>query len=319
VIEVTNLSKTYGDKLAVDSLSFSVRPGVVTGFLGPNGAGKSTTMRMIMGLDRPTSGEVRINGHRYAQLKAPLQEIGALLEAKAVHPGRSAYHHLLAFAASNGIGKDRVTEVVEMVGLADVARKRAGGFSLGMGQRLGIASALLGDPRVVMLDEPVNGLDPDGVLWIRHLLTKLAAEGRTVFVSSHLMSEMALIAEDLIVVGRGRLLSAGPLADFVAQASTGTVRVRAPHAGLLRDVLLGDGVVVTSSEPGLLEVTGLEPDEIGERAFAAGLVLHELSPKEASLEEAFMELTHGSVEYHATSTPFETPAGELVTTGRTNR
>ena len=315
MIEATNLSKRYGDKLAVDSLSFTVRPGVVTGFLGPNGAGKSTTMRMIMGLDRPTAGEVRINGRPYAQLRAPLQEIGALLEAKAVHPGRSAYHHLLALAASNGIGKRRVTEVVEMVGLADVARKRAGGFSLGMGQRLGIASALLGDPRVVMLDEPVNGLDPDGVLWIRHLLTNLAAQGRTVFVSSHLMSEMALIAEDLIVVGRGRLLSAGPLAEFVAQASTGTVRVRAPHAGRLRDVLLADGVTVTSSEPGLLEVTGLEPDEIGERAFAAGLVLHELSPKEASLEEAFMELTHGAVEYHAT----DTPAPELVGTGRTNR
>jgi ABC-2 type transport system ATP-binding protein len=322
VIEATNLSKRYGDKLAVDSLSFTVRPGVVTGFLGPNGAGKSTTMRMIMGLDRPTSGEVRINGRPYAQLTAPLQEIGALLEAKAVHPGRSAYHHLLALAASNGIGKKRVAEVVEMVGLSDVARKRAGGFSLGMGQRLGIASALLGDPRVVMLDEPVNGLDPEGVLWIRHLLTNLAAEGRTVFVSSHLMSEMALVAEDLIVVGRGRLLSAGPLTDFVAQASTGTVRVRTPHAGLLRDILLEDGVTVTSSEPGLLEVTGLEPDEIGERAFAAGLVLHELSPKEASLEEAFMELTQGAVEYHATTATTKPPAAaaaELVTTGRTNR
>jgi ABC-2 type transport system ATP-binding protein len=320
MIEATNLGKRYGDKLAVDSLSFTVRPGVVTGFLGPNGAGKSTTMRMIMGLDRPTSGDVLINGRPYAQLKAPLQEIGALLEAKAVHPGRSAYHHLLALAASNGIGRRRVAEVVEMVGLTDVARKRVGGFSLGMGQRLGIASALLGDPRVVMLDEPVNGLDPEGVLWIRHLLTNLAAEGRTVFVSSHLMSEMALIAEDLIVVGRGRLLSAGPLADFVAQASTGTVRVRAPHAALLRDVLLDDGVTVTSSEPGLLEVTGLEPDEIGERAFAAGLILHELSPKEASLEEAFMELTQGAVEYHATTqAPVTTPAPELVTTGRTNR
>jgi len=316
VIEATSLSKRYGEKLAVDSLSFTVRPGVVTGFLGPNGAGKSTTMRMIMGLDRPTSGEVRVNGRPYARLKAPLQEIGSLLEAKAVHPGRSAYHHLLALAASNGIGKRRVAEVIEMVGLTDVARKRAGGFSLGMGQRLGIASALLGDPRVVMLDEPVNGLDPEGVLWIRHLLTKLAAEGRTVFVSSHLMSEMALVAEDLIVVGRGRLLSAGPLADFVAQASTGTVRVRAPHAGHLRDLLLGDGVTVTSSEPGLLEVTGLEPEEIGERAFAAGLVLHELSPQEASLEEAFMELTHGAVEYHATTEP---PAAALAAAGRTDR
>jgi ABC-2 type transport system ATP-binding protein len=311
VIEVDSLSKRYGDKLAVDSLSFAVRPGVVTGFLGPNGAGKSTTMRMVMALDRPSSGSVRINGRPYARHRAPLHEIGALLEAKAIHPGRSAYDHLRALAASNGIGKRRVLDVIDMVGLAEVARRRAGGFSLGMGQRLGIASALLGDPRVVMLDEPVNGLDPEGVLWIRNLLKSLAAQGRTVFVSSHLMSEMALIAEDLIVIGRGRLLSAGPLGDFIAQASSRSVRVRSPRAADLRDLLLGDGVTVTGGEPGVLDVTGLETAEIGERAAAAGLVLHELSPQEASLEEAFMELTRDAVEYHATS--------ELATTGRSNR
>ncbi|MGN9908749.1 ATP-binding cassette domain-containing protein [Phytohabitans sp. LJ34] len=311
MIEVNELSKRYGEKLAVDSLSFAVRPGVVTGFLGPNGAGKSTTMRVIMGLDRPTAGQVRVNGRQYAQLKAPLREIGALLEAKAIHPGRSAYHHLLALAASNGIGKSRVLDVIDMVGLTDVARKRAGGFSLGMGQRLGIASALLGDPRIVMLDEPVNGLDPEGVLWIRNLLKSLAGQGRTVFVSSHLMSEMALIAEDLIVIGRGRLLSAGPIADFIGQASSRSVRVRSPQAASLRGVLLGDGVTVTNAEPGVLEVTGLDAAEIGERAAAAGVVLHELSPREASLEEAFMELTRDSVEYHAST-------DALASAGRTN-
>jgi ABC-2 type transport system ATP-binding protein len=312
VIDVNNLSKRYGDKLAVDALSFTVRPGVVTGFLGPNGAGKSTTMRMVMGLDRPSSGTVRVNGRPYEQHKAPLQEIGALLEAKAIHPGRSAYHHLLALAASNGIGKRRVLEVIDMIGLTEVARKRAGGFSLGMGQRLGIASALLGDPHIVMLDEPVNGLDPEGVLWIRNLLKDLADQGRTVFVSSHLMTEMALIAEDLIVIGKGRLLSAGPLADFVAQSSSRSVRVQSPQAAALRDLLVGDGVSVTSSRPGVLDVQGLEAAEIGERAAAAGLVLHELFVQEASLEEAFMELTRDAVEYHATT-------AEFATAGRTNR
>lgn len=312
MIEVNGLSKRYGDKLAVDALSFTVRPGVVTGFLGPNGAGKSTTMRMIMGLDRPSSGTTRINGRPYEQHKAPLQEIGALLEAKSIHPGRSAYHHLLALAASNGIGKRRVLEVIDMVGLTEVTRKRAGGFSLGMGQRLGIASALLGDPQVVMLDEPVNGLDPEGVLWIRNLLKDLADRGRTVFVSSHLMTEMALIAEDLIVIGRGRLLSAGLLADFIAGSSSRSVRVRSPQAADLRALLLGDDVTVTTSEPGVLDVIGLEAAEIGERAAAAGVVLHELFRQEASLEEAFMELTHDSVEYHATT-------AEPVTAGRTNR
>ncbi|MGA6226590.1 ABC transporter ATP-binding protein [Streptomyces umbrinus] len=312
MIEVNNLSKRYGDKLAVDALSFTVRPGVVTGFLGPNGAGKSTTMRMVMGLDRPSSGTVRVNGRAYEQHKAPLQEIGALLEAKAIHPGRSAYNHLLALAASNGIGKQRVLEVIDMVGLTEVARKRAGGFSLGMGQRLGIASALLGDPHIVMLDEPVNGLDPEGVLWIRNLLKDLADQGRTVFVSSHLMTEMALIAEDLIVIGRGRLLSAGPLADFIAQSAGRSVRVQSPQAASLRDLLLGDGVSVSSSRTGVLDVQGLEASEIGERAAAAGLVLHELFVQEASLEEAFMELTRDSVECHATT-------AEFATAGRTNR
>ncbi|MDG9706655.1 ATP-binding cassette domain-containing protein [Streptomyces sp. DH10] len=312
MIEVNDLSKRYGDKLAVDALSFAVRPGVVTGFLGPNGAGKSTTMRMIMGLDRPSSGTVRVDGRPYEQHEAPLETIGALLEAKAIHPGRSAYHHLLALAASNGIGRRRVLEVIDMVGLTEVSRKRAGGFSLGMGQRLGIASALLGDPRIVMLDEPVNGLDPEGVLWIRNLLKDLADQGRTVFVSSHLMSEMALIAEDLIVIGRGRLLSAGPLADFVAQSSSRSVRVQSPQAGALRDLLVGDGVSVTDSRPGVLDVQGLEAAEIGERAAAAGLVLHELFVQEASLEEAFMELTRDAVEYHATT-------AEFATTGGTNR
>ncbi|MFD3619494.1 ABC transporter ATP-binding protein [Streptomyces sp. NPDC058676] len=311
VIDVNNLSKRYGDKLAVDALSFTVRPGVVTGFLGPNGAGKSTTMRMVMGLDRPSSGTVRVNGLPYEQHRAPLQEIGALLEAKAIHPGRSAYQHLLALAASNGIGRQRVLEVIDMVGLTEVARKRAGGFSLGMGQRLGIASALLGDPHIVMLDEPVNGLDPEGVLWIRNLLKDLADQGRTVFVSSHLMTEMALIAEDLIVIGRGRLLSAGPLADFVAQSSSRSVRVQSPQAASLRDLLVGDGVSVTNSRPGVLDVQGLDAPEIGERAAAAGLVLHELFVQEASLEEAFMELTRDAVEYHATITEFAA--------GRTNR
>jgi len=299
MIEVEDLGKRYGDKVAVESLSFTVRPGMVTGFLGPNGAGKSTTMRMIMGLDRPTSGRVRVNGRPHAQHRAPLHEIGALLEAKAVHPGRSAYHHLLALAVSNGIGKKRVSEVIDLVGLGEVARKRAGSFSLGMGQRLGIASALLGDPRTVMLDEPVNGLDPEGVLWIRNLLKTLAAEGRTVFVSSHLMSEMALTATDLIVIGRGRLISAGPVAEFTARASGRVVRVRTPDAAMLRGLVARDGVTVRSSEAGVLEVEGLESDEIGELAAAHGVVLHELSVQEASLEEAFMELTRDAVEYHA--------------------
>ncbi|MFC0002808.1 ABC transporter ATP-binding protein [Micromonospora siamensis] len=298
MIDVTNLSKRYGDKVAVDDLTFQVRPGIVTGFLGPNGAGKSTTMRMIIGLDAPTSGTVTVDGRRYADHPAPLREVGALLEAKAVHTGRSARNHLLAMAATHGIGARRVDEVIELVGLREVAGQRAGGFSLGMGQRLGIAAALLGDPKVVMLDEPVNGLDPDGIRWIRGLLKGLAAQGRTVLVSSHLMSEMAQTAEHLIVVGRGRLIADVPLAEFTRQASRTTVRVRSPQAGTLRELLLGPDVTVTSGEPGLLEVTGLTREQIGDRAATAGLTLHELSATEASLEEAFMTMTRDAVEYH---------------------
>ncbi|MEU7571106.1 MULTISPECIES: ABC transporter ATP-binding protein [unclassified Micromonospora] len=297
MIEAHDLSKRYGDKLAVDALTFTVRPGVVTGFLGPNGAGKSTTMRMILGLDAPTAGTVRVNGRRYVAHRDPLRQVGALLEAKAVHTGRSARNHLLAVAATHGIGRRRVDEVIDLVGLREVAGRRAGGFSLGMGQRLGIAGALLGDPAVVMLDEPVNGLDPDGIRWIRGLLKGLAAEGRTVFVSSHLMSEMAQTAEHLIVVGRGRLIADVSLAEFTRRASRGTVRVRSPQATALRDLLAGPDVTITGGEPGVLDVSGLRPEAIGDRAAAAGLTLHELTPTEASLEEAFMTMTRDAVEY----------------------
>ncbi len=299
MIEAVGLTKRYGDKTAVDDLSFTVHPGVVTGFLGPNGAGKSTTMRMIVGLDSPSGGDVTVNGRHYARHRAPLHEVGVLLEARAIHPGRSAENHLRALAATTGIGRRRVEEVIGLVGLQDVASRRAGKFSLGMGQRLGIASALLGDPATVMLDEPVNGLDPEGILWIRHLLKDLAAEGRTVFVSSHLMAEMALTADHLIVVGRGRLIRDVSTSDFIASASTGTVHVRSPQAGQLRAVLLGSGVAVASSVPGELEVSGLSSDEIGARAAQAGITLHELVPVKASLEEAFMELTRDAVEYRA--------------------
>jgi ABC-2 type transport system ATP-binding protein len=300
MIEVKNLVKRYGDRLAVNDLSFSVRPGVVTGFLGPNGAGKSTTMRMIIGLDAPTSGQVTVNGRRYTDHPAPLQEIGTLLDARAVHTGRSAYHHLRAIAATTGISKRRVDDVIELVGLCDVARKRAGGFSLGMGQRLGIAAALLGDPDTVLLDEPVNGLDPEGVLWIRNLLKGLAAEGRTVFVSSHLMSEMALTAEHLVVIGRGRLIADLPLADFTAHACATSVRVRSPQATALVRLLAGPDVEIASSERGVLEITGLSIEHIGELARSAGICLHELSWQRPSLEDVFMEMTRDSVEYHAT-------------------
>jgi ABC-2 type transport system ATP-binding protein len=301
MIEAIELTKRYGAKTAVDGLSFTVRPGVVTGFLGPNGAGKSTTMRMILGLDAPTAGDVTVDGRRYRDLGAPLHEVGALLEARAIHTGRSATNHLLALAHTHGIPRRRVEEVIDLVGLRSVARKRAGTFSLGMGQRLGIASALLGDPRTLVLDEPVNGLDPEGIHWIRTLLRGLAAEGRTIFVSSHLMSEMALTADHLIVVGRGRLLADMPMADFIAQASPGLVRVRSPHAAQLRELLLQDGVTVTSDEPGVLEVGGLDAAEIGERAAAARLTLHELASHSASLEAAFMEMTRDAVEYEATA------------------
>ena len=299
MIEAVELTKRYGAKTAVDGLTFTVRPGVVTGFLGPNGAGKSTTMRLILGLDAPTGGDVTVGGRRYRDLPAPLHQVGALLEARAIHTGRSATNHLLALAHTHGIPRRRVEEVIDLVGLRPVARRRAGTFSLGMGQRLGIATALLGDPATLVLDEPVNGLDPEGIHWIRSLLRRLAAEGRTVFVSSHLMSEMALTADHLIVVGRGRLLADMATEAFTAQASPALVRVRSPHATRLRELLLGDGVTVSAAEPGLLEVHGLATDEIGERAAAGGLTLHELSAHRASLEAAFMELTRDAVEYEA--------------------
>ena len=310
MIEVHELTKRYGVKTAVDGLTFTVKPGIVTGFLGPNGAGKSTTMRMILGLDRPTSGTATVNGRPYVEHTAPLKQVGALLDAKAVHTGRSAYHHLLAMAATTGIPKSRVDEVIDIVGLHEVARKRAGGFSLGMGQRLGIASALLGDPEVLILDEPTNGLDPEGVLWIRHLMQDLSAQGRTVFVSSHLMSEMALTAEHLIVVGRGRLIADQSVSEFIEQASHDSVLVRSPRAVELHDLIAGPGVSVLSVERGAFEVTGMSAADIGERAAAAGIALHELSVQKPSLEEAFMELTKDAVEYQSTATP------ELATAGK---
>lgn len=302
MIEAFGLTKRYDEKVAVDGLSFVVQPGVVTGFLGPNGAGKSTTMRMLLGLDRPTSGTATINGRHYDQLKAPLCEVGALLEARAIHTGRSARSHLLALAATHGLGRRRVDEVLELVGLTHVAGKRAGGFSLGMGQRLGIASALLGDPHTLVLDEPVNGLDPEGILWIRTLLRSLAAEGRTVFVSSHLMSEMSLTATHLIVVGQGRLIADASVAELTAASGQKLVRVRTEEAPRLRDLLAADGVSVTSTERDLLMVTGLSSAEIGRVAADARIALIELVPQQASLEEAFMELTRDAVEF---GTPME--------------
>ena len=310
MIEVKNLGKRYGDRLAVDDLSFTVQPGIVTGFLGPNGAGKSTTMRMIVGLDAPTSGTATVNGRRYVEHVAPLHEIGVLLEARAVHTGRSAYNHLLAMAATTGIPRRRVDEVIDLVGLREVARNRAGGFSLGMGQRLGIASALLGDPHTVLLDEPVNGLDPEGVLWIRNLLKGLAAEGRTVLVSSHLMSEMALTAEHLVVVGRGRLIADVSVEEFTGLASANSVRVRSPQSTRLSELLAGPDITISSCERGVLEITGLSTEQVGDRAARAGLTLHELSVQQASLEDAFMELTRDAVEYHGT--PQTTLAGKAA-------
>jgi ABC-2 type transport system ATP-binding protein len=309
MIEVDHVTKRYGEKVAVEDLTFTVAPGIVTGFLGPNGAGKSTTMRMILGLDAPTRGTAKVNGKDYRELSAPLNEIGAMLEARAIHTGRSAYNHLLAMAQTHGIPRSRVDEVIDLVGLTDVARKRAGGFSLGMGQRLGIASALLGDPAAVILDEPANGLDPEGILWIRNLLKGLAAEGRTVFLSSHLMSEIALTAEHLVVVGKGRLIADTSVADIVAQASSNlAVRVRTPDATALRDLLTADGATVTSGERAVLEVRGLASERIGELAAGGAIVLHELTPQTASLEDAFMRLTGDAVEYHAASLPTPTPS-----------
>ncbi|MFD4533107.1 ABC transporter ATP-binding protein [Kitasatospora sp. NPDC058397] len=309
MIELHDLTKRYGRTLAVDRLSFQVPQGVVTGFLGPNGAGKSTTMRMILDLDRPTSGRVTIDGKRYGQLSEPLKYIGALLEAKAVHPGRTARDHLLWLAQSNRIPTRRVDEVLNLVGLTPVARKRARGFSLGMGQRLGIASALLGDPEIVMFDEPVNGLDPEGILWIRNLMKRLATEGRTVFVSSHLMSEMAVTADHLVVIGKGRLLADLPMPEFIRRNSRSAIRLRTPHPERLLDALSGVGLRPEPGPGGSYEVVDGDLARLGDLAAAHGVVLHELSPQQASLEEAFMQMTADSVEYHAGDGPGRDAAG----------
>jgi ABC-2 type transport system ATP-binding protein len=307
VIELQHLTKRYGEKTAVDDLTVTVRPGVVTGFLGPNGAGKSTTMRMVLGLDHPTSGTALVNGRRYAEHRAPLQEVGALLEARAMHPGRTARAHLTVLAATAGLPRRRVDEVLELAGITAVADRRVGGFSLGMGQRLGVATALLGDPATVVLDEPVNGLDPDGVLWIRTLARQLAGEGRTVFLASHLMSEMAVTADHLVVVGRGRLVADVPTAEFIASAGGESVRVRSPRAAQLTALLAQDGVRIESREASVLDVRGLTAAEIGDRAAAAGIALHELTVVRPSLEDAFMSLTRDEREYR-TETPQEVAA-----------
>jgi len=299
MIEATGLSKRYGGTVAVDDLSFRVPPGQVTGFLGPNGAGKSTTMRLILGLDAPDAGMVTVNGRPYASYRRPLLEAGALLEAKAFHGGRNAYNHLLCLALSNGISRARVEEVLELVGLAGVARRRAGGFSLGMAQRLGIAAALLGDPPVLMLDEPVNGLDPEGVAWVRTLLRSLAAEGRTVLLSSHLMSEMAVTADRLIIIGRGRLIAQTTVEDFLSTGSGGFVRVRSPQASALAELLTAQGATVTRHAEQALAITGATSDAIGELAKANGLTLTELSAHQATLEERYMELTRDAADYQA--------------------
>ncbi|MFJ6725334.1 MULTISPECIES: ATP-binding cassette domain-containing protein [unclassified Streptomyces] len=316
MIEAQQLTKRYGEKTAVDGLDFVVRPGSVTGFLGPNGAGKSTTMRMIVGLDAPSGGSVTVGGRAYAGHRAPLQEVGALLEARSIHPGRSAFQHLNALALTHGIPRRRVDEVIDLAGLGSVAKKRAGAFSLGMGQRLGIAAALLGDPRTVMLDEPVNGLDPEGVLWIRTLLTDLASEGRTVFVSSHLMSEMALVADHLIVVGRGRLLADTTVRDLVREAGGDTVQVATADPARLREVLAGPDVEIVG-RPGSeeLQVRGLGAREIGLRAAAHGIALFELTQRTVSLEQAFMDLTRDAVEYHGTTAPTTSSTGTSTPSG----
>jgi ABC-2 type transport system ATP-binding protein len=299
MIEVRGLTKRYGDKVAVNDLTFGIEPGKVTGFLGPNGAGKTTTMRLVLGLDYPNAGTVTVNGRRYRDLACPMREVGALLEAKAVHGGRSAYNHLLCLAQTNNLPKRRVGEVLALVGLSEVARKRSKGFSLGMSQRLGIAATLLGDPQVLMFDEPVNGLDPEGILWIRNLMKALAAEGRTVFVSSHLMSEMENTADHLVVIGRGRLIADCSMAEFIARSSGSAVRVRTPSPDQLVLAVAAEGGRATADSGGTLVVHGMTSDKVGDIAFDKGIRLHELSTLRASLEEAFMELTADSVEYHA--------------------
>jgi ABC-2 type transport system ATP-binding protein len=299
MIEARGLTKRYGDTLAVDDLSFNVEPGKITGFLGPNGAGKTTTMRLILGLDRPTAGTVTVNGQPFAQLAYPMHEVGALLDAKAVHGGRSAYNHLLCLAETNGLPRRRVGEVMALVGLSEVAHKRSKGFSLGMGQRLGIAAALLGDPAILMFDEPVNGLDPEGILWIRNLMKALAAEGRTVFVSSHLMSEMEHTADHLLVIGRGRLIADCTVAEFIAANSRQSVRVRTPQPSVLAAAVQSAGGTVREDGGGLMIVQGLDVSQVGDLAFENSVRLHELAPAQASLEQAFMELTASSVQFHA--------------------
>jgi ABC-2 type transport system ATP-binding protein len=311
MIEARDLTKTYGDTTAVDRVSFQVRPGIITGFLGPNGAGKSTTMRMILGLDRPTAGTALVNGRSFTRSSAPLSEIGALLDGRAVDKGRSARNHLRALAATLGIGRRRVEEVLDIVGLTEVAHQSAGSFSLGMSQRLGIASALIADPGVVMLDEPVNGLDPDGILWIRRLLRSLAAEGRTVFLSSHLMSELELTADHLIVIGRGRILADESMPEFIARAAREVVHVSSPDADRLRHLILDAGGAATATDPSRLTVERLPASEIGDLAAAHSLRLHELTMMRASLEDAFMSLTADAVDYHG-GTPSSHPSNEQV-------
>ncbi len=305
MIEATGLTKCYGSTVAVDELTFIVPPGQITGFLGPNGAGKSTTMRLILGLDAPSAGRVTVAGRPYRTLRRPLLTMGALLDARSVHGGRSARDHLLAIAFSNGIARRRVREVLDLVGLQRVAGRRAGGFSLGMSQRLGIAAALLGDPPILMFDEPVNGLDPDGVLWIRTLLKTLAAEGRTVFLSSHLMSEMAQTADRLIIVGRGRLIAQGTLTDVLSTGPGGIVRVRSVNAAQLAQLLERRGVAVNPQADGTLQITGVIADEVGELARTHGIALQELSTQQASLEDRYMQLTRDAVDYRSDEHPTE--------------
>jgi ABC-2 type transport system ATP-binding protein len=315
MIEARSLTKRYGEKVAVDHLSFSVEPGKITGFLGPNGAGKTTTMRLILGLDHPSVGTVTVNGKAFRQLAHPMREVGALLDAKAVHGGRSAYSHLLCLAQTNNLPRRRVGEVLELVGLSEVAKKRSKGFSLGMGQRLGIAAALLGDPAILMFDEPVNGLDPEGIRWIRNLMKALAAEGRTVFVSSHLMSEMENTADHLLVIGRGKLIADCTVAEFIARNSVSAVRVRTPQReALVKAVTAAGGSAVPAADGDAIVIRGLYAEEIGDLAFDNAVRLHELAPAQASLEEAFMELTASSVEFRAGAS--DRPAGQPAHAGR---
>jgi ABC-2 type transport system ATP-binding protein len=318
MIEARGLTKRFGDKLAVDQLSFTVEPGRITGFLGPNGAGKTTTMRLILGLDHPTGGSVTVNGREFPRSANPMREVGALLDAKAMHGGRSAYNHLLCLAQTNGLPRRRVGEVLDLVGLTEVAGKRSKGFSLGMGQRLGIAAALLGDPAILMFDEPVNGLDPEGIMWIRTLMKQLAGEGRTVFVSSHLMSEMENTADHLIVIGRGRLIADCSVAEFIERNSVQTVRVRTPQPDPLVAAVRRAGGAVVAAAGDAIMVHGLAPDKVGDLAYESGVRLHELALTQASLEEAYMEQTAASVEFRAGGRPAEEHAeeqGDPVSTG----